>query len=335
MTHLATAGVPAHDWAVATRGLTKTFAGRTAVAGLDLAIPSGVLSGFVGPNGAGKTTTIRMLLGLLRPTSGSGRVLGHDLGRPAAYLGAIGAMIEGPTFHGTLSGRDNLVSLAVLGGIDRARVDVVLDRVGLADRGGDPFRSYSLGMKQRLGIAAALLPEPRLLVLDEPTNGLDPAGIVEMRSLLRSLVDDGRTVFVSTHLLAELEHICDHLVMIDHGRMLYQGGLEELRAASRPTLDVRPLDPDHLGRLRDLMAERGLGSRRVDGSVVAYLAADPHDPTGDRAAAALNAAAHVEGIVLSRLVVTRPSLEETFFHLTADAGDPVPAAVRETARAER
>jgi ABC-2 type transport system ATP-binding protein len=320
-------GPPEVDLVVSTTGLTKGFGPRTAVDGLDLAIPRGVLSGFVGPNGAGKTTTIRMLLGLLRPSQGSGVVLGHDIGDPLAALQGVGAMIEGPTFHAALTGRANLRSLALLGGIPGARVDEVLERVGLSGRGDDRFGSYSLSMKQRLGIAAALLPDPTLLVLDEPTNGLDPAGIVEMRGLLRSLVGDGRTVFVSTHLLAEVEQVCDHLVMIDQGRLVYQGTLRDLRSAAHPVLTLRPLDADGLPRLRALLDARGWGSQRTGDDLVVHLPEDATDPSGDLAAGWLNDRAHQEGVTLSRLSVSRPSLEQTFFHLTGDhtdetSGDP-------------
>ncbi len=169
--------------ALSTSGLTKSYGTRTAVSELDLAIPQGVISGFVGPNGAGKTTTIRMLLGLIAPTAGSGEVLGVDLGQPQHFLQRVGAMIESPAFYPALSGQRNLEVLARLGGIPHVSIGRALRIVDLADRAGDPFRSYSLGMKQRLGIAAALLPNPDLLILDEPTNGLDPAGIAEMRVL--------------------------------------------------------------------------------------------------------------------------------------------------------
>ena len=226
-----------------TSGLTKRFGKRLAVDGLDLRIPAGSITGFVGQNGAGKTTTIRMLLGLIRPTAGTGTVLGHPLGRTSAYLARVGALIEGPTFYPSLSGRENLMVLARLGGLEHARVDEVLVRVGLGPRRLDPFRTYSLGMRQRLGIAAALLPRPELLVLDEPTNGLDPHGIAEIRAMLRSFADEGMTVFVSSHLLAEIQQICEHLVVIEAGRLLFQGGVEELLAARAPELVVRTENP--------------------------------------------------------------------------------------------
>ena len=214
--------------AVTTRGLTKRFGQRTVVDNVDLAIPAGSVCGFVGPNGAGKTTTIRMLLGLVRPTAGTGTVLGIPLTRPAGYLAKVGALVEAPAFYPNLSGRDNLLALARLGGIDPATVPPALERVGLTDRAGDLFKRYSLGMKQRLGIAGALLADPALLVLDEPANGLDPAGIVEVRRLMRSFANQGITVFVSSHMLGEIEQVCDHLVMIQGGRLVFHGTVDAL-----------------------------------------------------------------------------------------------------------
>src|ERR1700716_3191209 len=210
---------PTGTQAVLTTGLTKRFGDRVVVDDVALAIPEGSVCGFVGPNGAGKTTTIRMLLGLIRPTEGTGMVLGEPLTNPAGYLPRVGALVEAPAFYPTLSGRANLLVLARLGGIDAGQVDPALERVGLAERSGDAFKRYSLGMKQRLGIAAALLGTPSLLVLDEPANGRDPAGIVEVRRLMRSFADEGITVFVSSHLLGEIEHICDHLLMIQQGKL--------------------------------------------------------------------------------------------------------------------
>src|ERR1039458_9971346 len=222
--------------AVVTEGLTKRFGERVAVDRIDIELPAGVVSGFVGPNGAGKTTTIQMLLGLMRPTSGTAQVLGHPISEPAAYLARVGALIESPSFYPTLSGRRNLEVLTRLGRLDRHRVAGVLELVELTDRAGDLVRSYSLGIKQRLGVAVALLPDPELVILDEPTNGLDPAGIREIRSLLRSLTDRGITVFVSSHLLSEIEAICDHLVMIESGRIAFQGSIDEMLAAQHSEL---------------------------------------------------------------------------------------------------
>src|ERR1700722_4859806 len=226
-------GRPGGPLAVQTAGLTKRFGERTVVDDVALEIPQGAVCGFVGPNGAGKTTTIRMLLGLVRPTSGSGTILGGSLAEPASYLHKVGALIESPAFYPQLSGRENLKALARLGGIPLAGADPVLERAGLLARAGDKYRSYSLGMKQRLGIAAAMLAGPELLILDEPTNGLDPAGIVEMRALIKSFADDGITVLVSSHLISEIEQICDHVVMIRAGGLVHQGSVAELQAAQQ------------------------------------------------------------------------------------------------------
>ena len=228
------------DLAVDASGLTKLFGDRTVVDNVDLAIPRRSVCGFVGPNGAGKTTTIRMLLGLIRPSAGRGTVLGGDLRNPQTYLHKVGALIESPAFYPQLSGKNNLLALARLGGIDAAVIPSVFDRVGLLQRSVDSYRSYSLGMKQRLGIAAALLPSPELLILDEPSNGLDPAGIVEMRDLIRSLADEGMTILVSSHLLSEIEHICDRLIMISDGKTVFQGKSPHFERREVTSLLVRP-----------------------------------------------------------------------------------------------
>src|ERR1700749_1701521 len=225
---------PGTSLAVSTTGLTKRVGERTVVDSVALAIPNGSVCGFVGPNGAGKTTTIRMLLGLIRPTSGTGSILGGSLTEPASYLHKVGALIESPAFYPQLSGLDNLKVLARLGQIPTSAIGPALERTGMTARAVDKYRSYSLGMKQRLGIAAALLPGPELLILDEPTNGLDPAGIVEMRGLIRSLAGDGITVLVSSHLISEIEQVCDHVVMIRAGRLVHQGSVAGLRAAQQP-----------------------------------------------------------------------------------------------------
>ncbi|MGZ4730413.1 MAG: ATP-binding cassette domain-containing protein, partial [Acidimicrobiales bacterium] len=250
------------------QGLTKRYGDRCAVDHLDFSVPPGVVCGFVGPNGAGKTTTIRMLLGLISPTEGTGEILGHPLSHPSAYLRRVGAMIEGPAFYPSLSGRRNLEVLARLGGIHRHRVDEVLEVVQLADRAGDHYGKYSLGMKQRLGIAAALLPDPDLLVLDEPTNGLDPPGIRDLRGLLRDLADAGMTVFVSSHLLDELQQICDHLVVIDQGRLLFSGGVDDFLGVREPQLTVTPEDPARLDELVRLCEREGRPASALDGRVV-------------------------------------------------------------------
>ncbi len=212
----------------------------TAVAGLDLAVPEGGVFGFLGPNGSGKTTTIRCLLGLVRPTAGTSTILGHatpsELGK---VMPRIGAIVETPALFPTMTGRENLRLLGAIDRIPAARVDSMLELVGLAERGNDKVRRYSLGMKQRLGLAAALLKDPALLVLDEPANGLDPAGIREIRELLRRLGAEGRTVFVSSHLLSEIEHTCDSVAIIDRGKLVLEGRVDDvLAAAAAPSLLV-------------------------------------------------------------------------------------------------
>ncbi len=296
--------------AVVTTGLTKEFGGRRVVDNLDLTIPAGSVCGFVGPNGAGKTTTIRMLLGLIRPTSGEGLILLGDLHYPASYLDKVGALIEAPAFYPSLSGRDNLLVLTRLGRLPKSRIDTVLERVGLADRGDDRFGRYSLGMKQRLGIAAALLADPTLLILDEPTNGLDPAGIVEMRSLVRSLADDGMTIFVSSHLLSEIEHICDHVVMIRSGRSVFQGSVSELRDLRASELEIRPAEPRLLGELAQMIAGRGLDAE-IEESSGSVVVSDAAPLAGE-----LNRAALEAGITIIHLAERERSLEEAYFALT-------------------
>ena len=307
---LVTASGPPADspYAVSTKGLTKQFGDRTVVEDLDLAIPPGSVCGLIGPNGAGKTTTIRMLLGLVRPTSGGGTVLGHQLTDPSAYLASVGALIESPSFYPTLSGRANLRVLARLGGIDESMVAKVLDLVGLTDRAGDAYRTYSLGMKQRLGIAAALLPEPTLLVLDEPGNGLDPAGIVEIRALMRSLSARGITIVVSSHLLAEVEQVCDHLVMISGGRLVFQGDVADLLDSQGTGILARTERPEDLAALMALVHGTGHEARIDDGTLV--VSADL-DWAGD-----LNRLAARASITLTHLSERRPTLEEAFFEFT-------------------
>jgi ABC-2 type transport system ATP-binding protein len=301
------------DLAVKASGLTKRFGERTVVDALDLTIPAGSVCGFVGPNGAGKTTTIRMLLGLIRPSAGTGTILGGDLRHPASYLHKVGALIESPAFYPQLSGRNNLSALARLGGIDRKVIPSVLDRVGLLQRAGDSYRSYSLGMKQRLGIAAALLASPELLILDEPTNGLDPAGIVEMRDLIGSLADEGMTVFVSSHLLSEIEHICDRLIMISDGKTVFQGEVATLRATRGEELVLRPESVSSLASLLAVVEQAGFIARVEDlpGGVEALAVV-----AGLGQAAALNRLAMAADIALIHISERSRSLEEAFFELT-------------------
>jgi len=309
---------PPGPLAVTTAGLTKRFGDRTVVDDVALAIPAGSVCGFVGPNGAGKTTTIRMLLGLVRPTSGSGTILGGSLTEPATYLDKVGALIEAPAFYPQLSGRDNLKALARLGRIPLTAVDPVLERSGLLARAGDRYRSYSLGMKQRLGIAAAMLAGPELLILDEPTNGLDPAGIVEMRGLIKSLAGDGITVLVSSHPISEIEQICDYVVMIRAGRLVHQGTVADLRATQQAEFLLTPEHDVDRDRLTGLLRLAGCDvTRQDDGD--ALLVAAP-----GVGAAGLNRLAAENGITLRQLGERTRSLERAFFALTGTKSADVP-----------
>jgi ABC-2 type transport system ATP-binding protein len=297
--------------AIETEGLSKHYGHRVAVNSLDLQLPSGHICGFVGPNGAGKTTTLRMLLGLIAPSAGSGQVLGQSLDQPQRYLDRVGALIEAPAFYPKLSGQQNLQVLARLAGLPAQRIAEVLDVVRLNGREGDRYRSYSLGMKQRLGLAAALLPDPELLILDEPTNGMDPAGIREMRQLLRQLADAGKTVLVSSHLLAEIEAICDELVLITHGSVRFQGPIAQLRQ-ERGQVRVRcvPEQPVDLERLDQLISGQYTTSRDEQTLVVVA-------PAGS--GATINRLAFAAGIVLAAISEPQASLEEMYFALTADS----------------
>jgi ABC-2 type transport system ATP-binding protein len=222
-----------------TRELTKRYGPKVAVDRVDLSVRAGEVYGFLGQNGAGKTTTMRMLLGLIRPTAGSAEVLGRPPGHPAG-LARIGAMVEAPAFYPYLSGRDNLEVLARHARVRRARVAEVLEMVGLADRARDRFAGYSLGMKQRLGVAAALLKDPDLLILDEPTNGLDPVGMAQTRELIRRLGGEGKAVLLSSHLLGEVQQICDRVGVIFQGRLVTESTVEELRGAAGLALLATP-----------------------------------------------------------------------------------------------
>jgi ABC-2 type transport system ATP-binding protein len=283
---------------------------------VDLAIPAGSVCGFVGPNGAGKTTTIRMLLGLIRPTAGGGSILGGSLTEPATYLRKVGALIEAPAFYPQLSGRDNLKALARLGQLNVAGVEPALARAGLTARAADKYRSYSLGMKQRLGIAAALLPDPELLILDEPTNGLDPAGIVEMRGLIRSFAGDGMTVLVSSHLISEIEQICDHVIMIRAGRLVHQGRVADLRETQQRDVIVAPEHDADCERLAKILAAAGCTATRQPAENTVRVEA------AGLSAADLNRLAAGNGITLRQLAEQTQSLERAFFALTGtdDAG---------------
>jgi ABC-type multidrug transport system ATPase subunit len=300
--------VSAEDLVVETRDLTKRYGERiVAVDGLAMRVRRGEVYGFLGPNGAGKTTTLRMLLGLVRPSSGSALVLGAEPGSPAA-LARTGALIETPTFYPFLSGRDNLRVLARHAGVPESRIRPALDEVDLTGRARDRFATYSLGMKQRLGIAAALMKDPELLILDEPTNGMDPAGMAEMRTFIRRLGRGPRTVLLSSHLMAEVEHTCDRVGVISRGRLVGEGTVDALRGRESLWLRAEPLEQAE----RVVRGLRGIGEvARSDGGL--RVAADP-------AAAPTIARALVEaGVDLGELRPERPSLEKVFLELTEEA----------------
>jgi ABC-2 type transport system ATP-binding protein len=294
--------------AIRMAGLTKRYGDRAAVDHLSTDVPTGVVCGFIGPNGAGKTTTIRMLLGLVRPSEGTAEVLGHSVSDPSAYLDRVGALIESPAFYPTLSGRKNLRVLSRLAGLPDERVDAVLAQVGLADRAGDLYRSYSLGMKQRLGIASALLGDPELLVLDEPTNGLDPPGIREVRALLADLAAAGKTVLVSSHLLDELQHVAGHLIVVESGRLVFAGPVDELLSAHAPELRATPERADDLPALVELCRQAGFRAEARDGEL--RVSAPP------QWAGELNRRSMAAGITLTALGSERARLEDAFFTLT-------------------
>ncbi len=300
--------VTAKELAISVTDLTKHYGERAAVSHANFDVPMGTVCGFVGPNGSGKTTTMRMLLGLISPTAGSGSVLGQPINDPAKYLDRVGAMIEGPAFYPALSGAENLRVLATLGGHSVEQIQGLLDRVGLGDRAKSKYKTYSLGMKQRLGIAAALLPNPQLLILDEPTNGLDPAGIQEIRDLLRSLANEGTTVFVSSHLLAEIEMISDSLVMLREGEVIFAGKTQDLLLQQQPTILAKSEDPADLRRLLQIAHDAG-----HEGSIIGGVA---HILGPREWASTLNQLAFESGIVLALLSPVLPSLEETFFEMT-------------------
>ena len=304
--------------AIRTSQLTKTYGPRNAVNGVNLDVPIGVVAGFVGPNGAGKTTTIRMLLALIKPTSGSVEVLGVPSSDPSSYLPRVGALIEGPAFYPTMSARRNLEILAALGGIDKRRIDPLLAQVGLQGREGDAVKTYSLGMRQRLGIAAALLPDPALLILDEPTNGLDPAGIQEIRQLIWQLRDQGVTILISSHLLAEVEQIADWIILLNHGEVVYQGWMDALLESRQGALIVSAATDDELRIAAAVASSHQYESELADGSLRILAPAD--------FARTLNKESMAAGAVLTELTVDRTSLEETFFSLTEPASGASSAA---------
>jgi ABC-2 type transport system ATP-binding protein len=302
--------------AVSVSDLTKRYGDRTVVDRLSLELPRGVVAGFIGPNGAGKTTTMAMLLGLVRPSAGTGTVLGRPIDRPAAFLGDVGALIEAPAFYPAISGRRNLEVLAIAGGQDPGFIPHLLELVGLAGRAEDRYRSYSLGMKQRLGIAAALLGDPELLILDEPANGLDPQGVQEMRGLIGRLAGGGRTVLVSSHDLSELEQVCDWVVLIEGGRALYEGPTGDLLDDRGGRLAVVPERVADGAHLMELLRSRDFVVGHEDGRIVVRSDGRDHPAM----AAAVNRMAFDAGIVLVELSPVRATLEERYLSMVEEVG---------------
>jgi ABC-2 type transport system ATP-binding protein len=296
-------------------GLTRRFGSRTAVDALNLDVAAGSVTGFLGPNGAGKTTTIRMLLGLIHPTAGQARVCGVPVQERKRMTARVGAIVETPAFYGALTARENLRVLALTQGLRlaRARLDQVLDRVGLGQRGNEPVQGFSLGMKQRLGVAAALLPDPQVLFLDEPTNGLDPQGQVEMRTLLASLPAEGRTVFVSSHLLRDVELICTDVVIVHKGRNLVQGSVKSLLADAAK---VRARVDNPAAALAVVQRERPrLGCTLAGEQLVVPV---PADASADGLAADLARVLIGAGLAVFELTPTRDGLEQYFLELTKE-----------------
>jgi len=308
----------AAELAIASAGLTKRFrGGQLAVDHIDLAVPKGSVYGFLGPNGSGKTTTIRMLLGLAYPTSGTAELLGVSMPNGAvSVLSRVGSLVEGPAFYPYLSGWDNL---ARYDAADRsappksaaARIGAALDRVGLTAAAKKKYRNYSLGMKQRLAIASGLLRPRDLIILDEPTNGLDPQGTREVRTLVRQIAADGITVFVSSHLLAEVEQVCTHVGVMRTGRLVFQGPLTELRRTGAARITVRTPD---VAVAADVFDKLGLREPdKTEDTITAEL--------GDAAPEHVNAELVHAGVAVRGLAVESPSLEDLFVGLTGEGFD--------------
>ena len=306
------------------RGLVKRYGEIVAVDNVDLTVRAGDVYGYLGPNGAGKTTSLRMLLGLIRPDGGNARLFGRDpLLDGARALDGVAGFVEAPRFYPYMSGRRNLEMVAALDGGDaRARIDAALDTVDLVDRAKDKVGGYSHGMRQRLGIAGALLRDPRLLLLDEPTTGLDPAGMRDMRHLIRRLADQGITVLLSSHLMGEVEELCDRVAIVRRGRVVYEGALAELLATAAGRYELRTTDDafaaDIAGRqseIRELCQDNG----------ALTFAAD------EEAAARLSVALGQAGVGIRALVPRTATLEELFFRLTEGAGEPEPEPALEGA----
>jgi ABC-2 type transport system ATP-binding protein len=310
---------PEGGWAVETHGLTKRFGTNVAVDDVELLVPRGSAYGYLGPNGAGKTTLIRTLLGLTRPNQGSMSLLGTPVpAQRRQALARVGAIVDEPRFHPHLTGQQNLRLLAAARGGDAgSRIAPSLARVGLADRAGDKVASYSMGMRQRLGVAACLLGDPELLILDEPMNGLDPAGMHEMRAMIESLRDEGRTVMLSSHLLDEIERTCDAVAIVDRGRVIRQGSIDELTRGAGTVVQVDCAEPD---RAAKLIGEAGIaaGTTLTEAGLTVTLPAG----ASRELVADLNRRLVVAGIGVYGLQEIRTSLEDWFLSVTSRLGEP-------------
>jgi ABC-2 type transport system ATP-binding protein len=296
--------------AITVRGLTKRYGRVQAVRGLGFEVPWGTVAGFLGPNGAGKTTTMRILMGLVRPTAGATRIAGQPFDRLAAPATVVGALLDASSVHPGRTGRSHLRILAAHIGIDGDhRVDQLLDLVELGDAADGRVRGYSMGMRQRLGLAAALLGQPRVLILDEPANGLDPAGINWLRGFLREFASRGGAAFVSSHLLAEMAQLADDVVVIDRGRLVIEGPVSELTARWARRVHARTPAQE---RLREALARRGIDSDSAGDGAVVVLEATPE---------VVGAIAAEEGVVLYGLDAERESLEDVFLALTGGPPD--------------
>ena len=295
---------PRHRPLVETSGLGKRYGSITAVRDLSISVRRGEIYGFLGPNGAGKTTTLRMLLGLIKPSSGTAKMLGEEPGSPHGLKG-VGALVESPAFYPYPSGRDNLRVMASYCGAPPQRVAEVLGQVELAGRAKDKFRKYSLGMKQRLGVAAALLKDPELLILDEPTNGLDPKGMADMRALIRRVGNGERTVLLSSHLLGEVEQVCDRVGVIHKGELVTEGTVDELRGGGGILVKVEPVEEAR----QIAVSLAGVNGAEIEGGKL-LLDTDPE------MAAEVNARLVSAGLRVSELRPVERSLEDAFLELT-------------------
>jgi ABC-2 type transport system ATP-binding protein len=307
-------GMNTSQYIIETERLSKRFGDRPAVLDLDLAVPRGCAFGFLGHNGAGKTTLIRMLLGLTQPDTGRMWISGRPLPEERAeVLSGVGAIVEEPHFHGHLTGRENLRVIAAARGTQAlSRIEGTLQRVGLADRGDDRVRTYSQGMRQRLGVARCLLADPELLILDEPMNGLDPGGILEFRTMIGELVAEGRTVFLSSHLLDEVEKTCHAAAVIDRGRLIAQGAISELVSAGRPEIEIGCDDVHAATDLLDGHPEVAAVTPTPDGLRVTLAGAD--------GVAAINARLVKAGVAVFRIAPVHESLEQRFLEITSRVG---------------